>query len=182
MTKAKKKAPARTVAKPKATAAKSTTKSKPKVAAVKTTAKAKPTAKKASAAKPKTAVKITTARSKVAVKAATTKAAPTKLTDVEKLKLQIKNLRASLKETTTENELQKKQIVSLTRKNTNLMRKLDTPSTVTKPKARTNKAKPISLALPKQETKLRPKTSTRAKQKAGDSDNEKWVDKWWETF
>jgi hypothetical protein len=139
-------------------------------------AKASSTIKKAASPVKKPAVR------KASTATAATKAAPAKLTEVEKLKLQIKNLRASLKEATTENELQKKQIVSLTRKNTNLMRKLDTPSAVTKPKARTNQAKPISLALPKQETKLRPKTSTRAKQKAGDSDNEKWVDKWWETF
>ena len=82
-----------------------------------------------------------------------TKTAPAKPTEIEKLKLQIKNLRASLKETKTENELQQKQIASLTRKNANLTRKLDAPSTATKPKARTS-----------------------------NSDNEKWVDKWWETF
>ena len=129
--------------------------------------------------KPKPAAVKSTAKAKAATSTVTSKTAPAKLTEVEKLKLQIKKLRASLKEATSENELQQKQIASLTRKNTNLSRKLDTTLAVTKPKTR---AKAITLTLPETPKKPRSTAKPRSKQQSSDSNNEQWVDKWWDTF
>ena len=97
---------------------------------------------------------------------------PTKLTETDKLKLQLKKLRAELKISKTDNELHQKQIESLNRKNANLNRRLS-PSlakakTTVKPKQL--QAKPIALSTPKPRVRK------------GSSENEHWVDKWWDSF